>query len=249
MKKILSLLTLLTFLPIISKNRSLEYEKKGLILIIPLCNQESSQKTTEHIKCLKENLKNDYIKKIHTVYNTSHDSDLNEIHNFLKENNLTITYCDETPNFQSLFDFANQTYPQEKVIISNPDITFNESLGKLASYNLKNMFIALSRWDITTRHNLNSWTNTKKQPATIGQDTWIFQTPVSLNNVDTEICSLYCSPKLYQRVKATDMRLINPCLSIITNHTAEPEIRNWDETGRSKQTFTIEADCLPISKK
>ena len=117
-------------------------------LIIGLYNETGIERSNEYITCLKNNMMHDSIDEIHVVYDTSKDDEINYLLNYLKVTKVKISYIQERPSFGYFFNLINNYYPDSKVILSNADIYFNETLRLLENYPLANKFLALTRWDV-----------------------------------------------------------------------------------------------------
>jgi len=74
-------------------------------------------------------------------------------------------------SFSYIFNFTNKYLKNEKCIVANTDIYFDNSLSLLLNYNLDKTFISLTRYDIK---------NSVPELAS-GLDSYIFQSPINLD--------------------------------------------------------------------
>jgi len=108
-------------------------KSKKFVLITVLHNEHVGERVEEYITCLKRNLNHKMIEKIHVIYDSSNDKKTEEhpLLDYLQRLEIELAYVDVRPTFDSLFSIANTVYPYKKVIISNADIYFNQTLNVL----------------------------------------------------------------------------------------------------------------------
>ncbi|TET05944.1 hypothetical protein E3J79_04095 [Candidatus Dependentiae bacterium] len=202
-------------------------ENKKFTLVTVLYNERNKWRISEYIKCLDINLKHNSIKKICVIYDVSHDekSQSLPIHDYLKSKNVLIQYINGRPTYGYCFFLIKDIFPNSKIIISNADIYFNNTLGILEDYDLTNKFIALTRWNVDARGNLIPFR--EKGIDMIGsQDTWIFQTPLPhFERDDIHIGTGYCDSCIMYQAHKAGLTVINPCLSIQCCHVHVSNIK------------------------
>lgn len=203
------------------------------VLITSLYNETNNVRIQEYITCIEKNLEHPMIGLIHVLYDTSHDNADNRILNFLKTKNIEIHYLSGRPTFGNCFDLANSLQGRQKIIISNADIYFNESLDNLDSYDLQDKFLALTRWNIESDGQLNLfWLHDqnghfRQQWQEHSQDAWIFATPLRKFNDDIDVGTDHCDSRLAYEAYASGLKVLNPCLTIQCCHLHLSGIRHY----------------------
>lgn len=231
---------LFTFLGFIIVN-NIEYtysnsqivDQHKFVLILSLYNETDQARMQEYITCLENNLKHNSIKKIHILYDIAKDDQKNELFNYLKTKPVAINLIKGRPTFGSCFNFANSTYPNSKIILSNADIYFNETLALLDTYDLINKFLALTRWDVQKDGSLKIFKQSYKEEfdlrkSSTSQDVWIFETPLKkFKRDDFQLGTFKCDSAIAYQAWDSKLEVINPCLSIQCCHLHLSQIRNW----------------------
>jgi hypothetical protein len=212
-------------------------------LIICLYNETNEERMYEYITCLENNLKNQFIDSIHIIYDTSKDNQSNQLLHYLQHKLVSISFISGRPTFGYCFDLANSLYPNSKIIVSNADIYFNETLGLIFRYNLRNKFIALTRWDvqkdgslkIKQRHN-----GTHTVPAMDAQDAWIFRTPIrTFFNNNIQLGTRGCDNLIAYQAFKSGLTTLNPSLTIQACHLHLTNIRHDQKANSSNQPILL----------
>jgi len=187
-------------------------------LITTLYNETNPIRAQEYIACLEKNLQHQDIDDICVLYDTGKDSQNsteNYVYTFLKNNNIKIITIQDRPTYGYCFDIANTLFPGSKVIISNADIYFNDTLSLLNDYDLTNKFLAITRWDFF-------------QTNEASQDVWIFSTPIKhFARDDFKLGIPGCDNYIAYQARASGLTVINPCLSIQCWHVHASGMRNY----------------------
>ncbi|MFA6262844.1 MAG: hypothetical protein WCW33_04430 [Candidatus Babeliales bacterium] len=193
-------------------------------LITTLYNEKHEKRYLEFITCLEKNLKNSSIDTIHVAYDTAKDDASGSvILNYLKSKNIKISYISERASFGDLFEIANKEYPNSKIVVSNADIFFNETLALLEPYDLRNKFLALTRWNVRGDGTLVEFFARGNS-----QDTWIFQLPLpTFENDSIKMGILDCDLAIAYQAQKSGLILFNPSLSIQCCHLHLSEMRNY----------------------
>ncbi|MFA5306442.1 MAG: hypothetical protein WC365_03250 [Candidatus Babeliales bacterium] len=196
-------------------------------LLTTLYNEKNDQRATEFITCMENNLRNSSIDTIHVLYDTAKDDKQGSvILTYLKSRNITISYIPERATYGDFFKLANERYSRCKIIVSNADIFFNETLTALEPYDVSNKFLTLTRWNVDRDGTLVAF-----DPTGGCQDTWIFQTPLpKFENDAIKIGILECEHAIAYQAKQSGLELCNPSLSIQCCHLHLSEIRNYART-------------------
>lgn len=199
-------------------------------LITTLYNETKQERVKEYLECMERNLAHPAIEEIHVFYDTSKDAPQdNLILEYLQENNVRIKYISGRASFGQLFDYANQECPNQKVIVTNADIYFNETLFLLQDFDFTNRFLALTRWDRYQDGTLKLLRNSNGTPNTFSQDSWFFQTP--LKKIECSFINmgiLFCDSELAYRANESGLEVFNPCYSIQCIHVHLSGIRSSD---------------------
>lgn len=210
-----------------------ESEKFNLITV--LYNETNEERIAEYLTCLEKNLVHDRIDKIHIIYDTSKDNEETMLLDYIKNKELPITYINGRASYAFCFDLANKLYPNSRIILSNADIYFNETLYLLDDYDLTNKFLALTRWTVLKNGLLeifkqyNQSGNFSKEGSESSQDVWIFSTPIKDFHENTiQIGTMGCDTTITYYAHASGLNVINPCLSIQCCHLHLSETRNYN---------------------
>jgi hypothetical protein len=196
-------------------------------LLTTLYNEKIKDRATEFITCMEKNLQHPSIDTIHVLYDISKDDEQGSaILRYLKSRNITISYITERALFGDFFKIANREYPNRRIIVSNADIFFNETLTLLEPCDLHNKFLALTRWDVRSSGDLIEF-----YPLGFSQDVWIFQTPLPpFENDAIKMGILGCDPAIAYQAQHSGLMLSNPSLSIQCCHLHRSQIRNYART-------------------
>lgn len=191
-----------------------------------LYNEKRSERINEYITCLKSNITNKAISKIHVLYDSSADDKTNELFDcLLQYPNITIDLIHGRATYQYCFELANRLYPNQNIILSNADIFFNETLSALNSFNLSNRFLALTRWTVNRDNSLTLLHGT--QPISTSQDAWIFQTPIKQFKADIPLGVPGCDNAIAFQAQKASLKVIDPCLTIQCCHLHRSDIHNY----------------------
>jgi hypothetical protein len=219
----------------------------GFVLITSLYNETNAERAREYIYCLERNLQHPCIDTIHVIYDTSKDItrypyitaqdqvyytpiDIakNPILSYLHANGnskIKVSYTTGRPLFSWLFSFINKLYTGKKVIISNADIYFEDSLKLLNNYNLTNKLLSLTRWDVTPSGELRPCFS---ENGHYGADTWIFAAPIrKFKDLSFALGTLGCDGRLIYQAYKSGITLLNPCKDIKCCHMHITGIHNY----------------------
>ncbi len=199
---------------------------KNFLLLTHLYNETHRQRAFEYIDCLEKNLKHPLITKVHVIYDTSLDNEgENIIRPYLESKNITMTNVQERPSFGFCFQLVNELYPGWEIILSNADIYFNKTLHTLEDYDLKDKFLALTRWEVTQANELNLfWLRDangffRLDYAETSQDVWIFETPIRKFRKDFfSLGTWNCDYVIGYFAREVGLTVLNPCLTIQSCH-------------------------------
>lgn len=165
-------------------NHYLTYYKSNMkfILITTLYNESNETRIKEYIICLKHHQKNQFIEKI-VIFYDSYKGDNKILKKcFETLSKLEVVGCIGRPYFIDLFKYSNKHCNNKNIIICNSDIIFDHTLHKFEYIDFKDKLYALTRWEyIDEKTAKPRFQNGKIMNSS--KDTWIFQTPFSLDKV------------------------------------------------------------------
>ncbi len=197
---------------------------KKFKLLTMLYNEKNPKRAQEYITCLEKNLAHDRIDTIHVFYDTSNDDENNTILKYLLSKDVVITYIEGRATYQDFFNLVNEQYPNCRIIVSNADIYYNNTLNLLDTYNLTGKFLAITRWDV---HSDNSVQPFGLPFGSYSQDTWIFETPIKkFKNANIPLGTPGCDNKIAYQASKGRLRVINPCKTIQCCHVHASGIRH-----------------------
>jgi len=191
-------------------------------LLTTLYNEKNPKRCNEFITCLEKNLQHPCIDTIQVLYeDDKHES---VILSYLKSKNIKISYISERASFGDFFTVANKEYPGCRIIVSNADIYFNDTLALLKPYDLSGKFLALTRWEVCEDGSL-------VEILPRGQDTWIFATPLRPFEITSmKLGILGCDPTIAYQAQKSGLVVFNPSLSIQCCHLHLSALRNYPST-------------------
>ncbi|MGB8367546.1 MAG: hypothetical protein WCD44_04265 [Candidatus Babeliales bacterium] len=199
----------------------------GFILFTVLYNETNKQRMQEYISCFERNNIHPLIDEIHVIYDQTRDDDDNKLLQFLKNKGIPITYVTGRPTYNFCFMLANNCYSHKKIILSNADIYFNNTLLLLQDYDLTNKFLALTRWNVQKNGKIELQHASSRRDNIWSQDSWIFQTPLpSFVNDTIKLSTINCDTWVAYYAKNAGFDVINPCLDIQCCHLHLSQIRH-----------------------
>jgi len=200
------------------------------VLITMLYNEKNPKRVKEYITCLDRNIAHGLIEAIHILYDTTKDGGKNSLLKYLQQSGVTITYLNGRSTYGYCFELANKIYPNKKIILSNADIYFNHTLGKLVDYDLTGKFLALTRWDEKKHGALVPYRRYSGVNTPDSQDVWIFQSPIRrFQDDDIPLGWPLCDGRIAYQAKKSGFRVLNPCLTIQCCHVHESQVRNYNK--------------------
>jgi len=184
----------------------------------------------ENVLCLLHNVRNKEIDRLIIVSDTS---SLPTLTNIIETNNLllcekqkvTSIIYEERPTYNYYFGLTAE-YPEDVNIISNSDITFEESgLKRLKEFDWGNNCIALTRWDYLTKDMDSNIVRLHNRRDS--QDSWIVKGRFK-QIPEAEFClgKRGCDNKIAYLLSKY-YRVINPARSIRSFHLHLTGVRNY----------------------
>lgn len=147
----------------------------------------------------------------------------------------------ERMTYRNFFDFINKQPGAEKDlhIVSNTDIFFDETIGKLNTYKMDDKCLALSRY----HYNLDGRIVLHNEQYS--QDTWIFYGKIK----KIDYCDFYmgirgCDNRIAYEIKKAGYKISNPAHSIRTIHYHISESRNYGLNAVQKPYLAVPVETL-----
>jgi hypothetical protein len=195
-----------------------------IILITTLFHHESSIRNKEFKKCILVNTRNPLIDKLIIFFEEKNKSDFSISHWFseLQNEKIEFKHIETTPTFKMFFDYANQYFKGDYIIIANTDIFFEDQSG---IEQIK--FIKPNHLWLLTRYSFNpdqgKWI---LEDAGLGfedrmlgsHDVWCFLSPIKDFDNNIIIGKQGCDSYLAQKAIEASITLSNPSYSIRVKH-------------------------------
>ncbi len=112
--------------------------------------------------------------------------------------------------------------PECVYVLANADIYFDETLRLLEPYDLRGVFLALSRWNV-----VDGGAARKLANSPLSQDAWIWTPPLPKMNCDWTMGEMGCDSRVARRAMEADLTVLNPCHSIKALHLHESGVRHY----------------------
>jgi hypothetical protein len=191
--------------------------------------QSDPARRKEFDVCLSENIKNDSIKQIILFID---NPSVNPTDNFLESDKIRIHRTPGRPTYQDFFIFCNSKLSGETCIIANADIIVGKDIDKAESHpDFGNMFIALTRWDLSKKEDgtfSSTFFDNHRGIARVSQDTWVFKSPIRIAGCNFPMGKPGCDNKVAHIAKNAGYIVTNPSLQIKTYHLHESGIRKYN---------------------
>lgn len=211
------------------------------VLITSLYHEKKEQRIDEYKKCLLKNIGHPLIEEIVVFFDTKDPDTQNTLLSFIQTLPIHIEYIEGRPTFKSLFDYANLNYSGHKIIVSNADIYFNNTLYMIENFDLDRMLIALTRWDEDLSGGL------KQFKQSLSQDVWIFKAPFIATNFPLfELGTWHCDATMSKVVFDAGYKIINPSNELQACHVHSSNIRNYTVPSKGMDFNVIMDVRLPI---
>lgn len=191
-------------------------------LLIEYFKSSDYQRYSEYLACIHENLENEHIKHIYVFI--SDESKLN-----FESPKLTVIQRKARPTYKNLFEFCNDNLKGQICIIANADIILDDSISILKDANLKNIFVALTRWEVFCED--GEWCIAPFNNSS-SQDVWAFKTPIKVTeDMDFLLGRPGCDNKI-AKMMAEYYEVRNPGLQIVTSHFHMSGYRTYNNKDR-----------------
>lgn len=162
------------------------------------------QREAEFLHCLKTNLELAFVDKVHVLAQPG-------VTVPIKHDKLSIINLEGRPTFKQLFAYANKL--SGLVMLSNTDISYDNTLGKVAQ---------VSDWNRKLMCLTHILDGKLRNPGCFS--TWIFKSPIEDFGMDMVFGIEGCDSFLAQMALEAGMLVENPCLSINCWHHHKDDI-------------------------
>ena len=191
--------------------------KREIVLITEYFVHKNTLRFLEIKNSINKNVENKYIDKIYLMNenkNNKYDTNTNKIINLPSNKRGT---------FEDTFKIANTLPTGTIVIISNNDISFDDTLKKIYDVDLDNTVICLGRRSANNDNKLEFWTE-----KGLSHDSWIFKTPIRIpDGTDFYFGTTACDRHIAYLLDSVGYELINIPWDIKAYHNHSSEERKW----------------------
>jgi hypothetical protein len=206
-------------------------------LVISLYNESNISRALELLFCLRENLNNKYINKVHILMENSDKSSyfllecINKLmFTFGEKDKIKIIPFDRRPTFNDYFEYCNKNI-EGNAIVANSDIVYDDTLSKIENI-IENEFIVLTRYNkYDDIFKIFHFTDKNMIPILnkvniFSQDTWIFKSPM-YDNIDIPmfVGSMFSDSFINYRLSTSKYNVYNKAKFIRSYHVQkEPSL-------------------------
>jgi hypothetical protein len=206
-------------------NNTNDTDDKNNNLVISLYNENSIDRCFELLFCLKKNTENNYISKIHILYETP------DVNSFLFEtikavsnynpsfkNKIIIQNISQRPTYNTMFNYCNKNIVGN-TIIANSDIVYDTSLKHLDDLKEDDV-ISLSRYNkYDNKYKIIHYSDLYNKVNIFSQDTWILLSPLKYEiDCPMQIGRMFCDSFLNYKIKNTKYKCFNLYKTINSFH-------------------------------
>jgi len=205
-----------------------------MILITTFYIPKNEIREKEINRCLQKNCLNPHIQKIYLLNDKIYNLPLNQ--ELLKKVEQIVINSDT--NYKLRFDdaihFINSNLQGSICILSNSDIYFDKTLGKIDNNTISNNIYALLRYDESEDGQLIELYSKEGNPRSDSQDCWIFKSPlkVDIKLLNFEFGTLGCDNVFANIIYNSGIYISNPCLEIRSIHVHSSNFRTYNDSTR-----------------
>lgn len=194
-------------------------DKTNIVLITEYFVHKNPVRFNEIKTSIDKNDKNKYIDRIYLLNEKEDD----KYYSSIDSGKIVNIPMNKRGTFEDTFKIANYLPEGTIVIVSNNDISFDESLKTLFDINLDNTVICLARRSAHNGKKLEYWSE-----KGLSQDSWIFKTPIRIpEGTDFHFGTSACDHHIAYLLDSIGYKLINIPWDIKAYHNHASEERKW----------------------
>ena len=198
---------------------------KTIVLYTTYYTEKTQERQTELLECIKNNTSTS-IDKIYLL--VEKDDNIDKTDPIFGSKKLEIVIVDSRVTFKYMFEFINKTIANNSQVsvVTNSDIYLDEDgINKLKTYNLENIALALSRWDVLEDKSIRF-----NRCPNWSQDCWIFSGPVkTVNYADFFFGIPGCDNRIACELMFAGYIVLNVGTHLKTYHLHADETRDWSK--------------------
>lgn len=209
----------------------------GVHLITQFFIHTDERRMKELLTCLKVNLRNPYINKIHLLNEreyTDEDLDITELQPEFKQKICQNT-IEHRITFKDAFDYVEQTKLNGYIVLANLDIFLDDSAKNIRRIGLAThkKIECLSKFDVKPNLPIKTGAYLDPQRKHDSQDAWVWHTNYNLekdkrNAFDFELGTLGCDNVFIYLMSVFGYAVYNEPLHIKTYHLHNSNVREED---------------------
>ena len=203
-----------------------------LWLIQQYYTPNSKKREREIKKCLEENIKQSYVDKIILLNET--------VHKLPDSKKLEQVVLGHRMKYKDVFEYIQNIPSNTLVVFANADIYLTDTFKDLWSFNLKDTFVSLLRYEESTGELFG--------PREDSQDTWIIHAESvqkrtwNMSSLDFLFGQAGCDNAINVEMLRQKFLVVNPSLSLKTIHVHQSEYRTYDPKDCVDKPFYLYLD-------
>ena len=197
-----------------------------LVLIQQLYKSPNKARDKELQKCLRKNLENPYVDEI-LLFTEGKDL------NIPSDKKIKQVPMKTRLSYANCIDAIQKVIGGGKLVVfANADIYLDDSWKSLWSVNMKDVFLALLRWE----EGVDGKEPTLFGPRNDSQDTWVIHSDSVLSKewkldaFNIPFGKAGCDNAILVEFLRNKFKIVNPAMSLKTIHVHASEVRNYEKT-------------------
>ena len=171
-------------------------------LVVQYCNHQLAERQAEYDYCLRRNLTNPFIKRVHSLVEPQTRTP-EEFRNHPKYTGIPVG---DWMTYRAALDYANTVVPREIVCIANLDVFLDDQTtdwGVAEPALRSGVVLCLSRTEANEDGTSSRDPHLAKWAFANSQDAWLFEAPFEVPECDFEVGILGCDNAFAERVRRT----------------------------------------------
>lgn len=192
-------------------------------------HQTSNERNKEIVSCLRKNIENSSIDRIHLLNERIYRNDELSVP---ENEKVTQTKIGKRMSYKDVFQYVRENNIQGYIIIANIDIFFDKSINNIhfSHIDTKKEMFALLRYEYDE---ISTYSSPIFGPRSDSQDTWIFHSNTIIsklqeNGFNFQLGVPGCDNKIIYLMKVLGYNVINDPIFIRTYHYHNSKIRNYN---------------------